>query len=350
MVKSYKRILKSKLILQLAIVFIFLSVTALGCTTATRTLDAPLESNALRVMVWNVLHGANDVTNGAEKTLKIIRDTKPDVVLLQESYDINGERPKLGAWLAGELGWNEHQAQSTHLCVLTPLDIETTFFHHAWHGVGAKLRDSMGREFIAWSIWIDYRAYITYALRENQTISDEELLALESDGSNRLKQANAIIEHLRNTDQLDSRYIPLLVGGDWNCPSHLDWIVDTTRVYKRRRALPLPVSMAMESEGFTDTFRELYPNPVQRPGITWSPMFRTKGEGAEKEDQCFDRIDRLYLKNPFPHGSHWALRPVSGHVLPVIWEDENVPTVDLEFPSDHGALVIDLEWSRINNW
>jgi endonuclease/exonuclease/phosphatase family metal-dependent hydrolase len=348
MVKLYKRILKSKLILQLAIVFIFLSVTGLGCATATRTLDAPLESNTLRVMVWNVLHGANDVTNGAEKALKIIRDTKPDIVMLQESYDINDERPKLGEWLAGELGWNQHQAQSTHLCVLTPLDIETTFFHHAWHGVGARLRDSTGREFLAWSTWIDYRAYITYALRENPAISDEDLLALESVGSNRLKQANAIIEHLRNTGQLDAD-IPLLVGGDWNCPSHLDWIVDTTRVYKRRRALPLPVSTAMESAGFTDTFRKLYPNPVQHPGITWSPMFRTKGEGAEKEDQCFDRIDRLYLKNPLSLGSHWELRPVTGHVLPIVWEDENVPTVDLEFPSDHGALVIDLEWSKINN-
>lgn len=44
-------------------------------------------------MVWNVLHGANDVTNGAEKVLKIIRETKPDIVLLQESYDINDDRP-----------------------------------------------------------------------------------------------------------------------------------------------------------------------------------------------------------------------------------------------------------------
>ena len=41
---------------------------------------------------------------------------------------------------------------------------------------------------------------------------------------------------------------------------------------------------------------------------------------------------------------------MTAHVLPIVWEDENVPTVDLEFPSDHGALVIDLAWSEINNW
>jgi exonuclease III len=345
MATSFQYILKLPLRMPLAVLFIFISMSSLGCATTPNTLA---KSNHLRVMVWNVLHGANDVTNGAEKALKIIRDTKPDIVLLQESYDINDERPKLGAWLAGELGWNQHQAQSTHLCVLTPLNIETTFFHHAWHGVGAKLRDSMGRELLAWSTWIDYRAYITYALRENPAISDEALLDLERVGSNRLIQATAIIEHLRNADQLDAD-IPLLVGGDWNCPSHLDWTVDTTRVYKRRKALPLPVSTAMQSAGFTDTFRELYPNPVQHPGITWSPMFRTKGEGAEQEDQCFDRIDRLYLKNPLQQGNRWELHPVTGHVLPIIWEDETMPTVDREFPSDHGALIIDLRWVKTSS-
>ena len=226
---------------------------SLGVTASFSSADTPTDSDALRVIVWNVLHGANDVNQGAEKTLKIIREVNPDIVLLQESYDIDGERPKLGEWLASELGWNQYQGESTHLCVLTPLELETTFFHHAWHGVGAKIRDSEGREFLAWSIWIDYRAYITYALRENPAITDEELLDLERVGSNRLNQATAIIEHLRESGQLEAD-IPLLVGGDWNCPSHLDWTVDTTRVYKRRRALPLPVSLAMSSAGFTDTF------------------------------------------------------------------------------------------------
>ena len=52
--------------------------------------------NRLRVLVWNVLHGANDVDEGPEKALAVIRNAKPDIVLLQESYDINGDRPRLG--------------------------------------------------------------------------------------------------------------------------------------------------------------------------------------------------------------------------------------------------------------
>ena len=109
------------------------------------------------------------------KPWPVIRSVKPDIVLLQESYDIDGDRPLLGEWLAGELSWNQHQAQSAHLCVLTPLEMEATFFHHAWHGVGARLRDAHGRELLAWSIWIDYRASIGHELRDNPTMSDETL-------------------------------------------------------------------------------------------------------------------------------------------------------------------------------
>ena len=325
------------------------ALLSIQVASAEQNIQDDSQGDDLRVMVWNVLHGANDVNQGAEKTLKIIRETKPDIVLLQESYDINGERPKLGAWLAEELGWNEHQADSTHLCVLTPLDIETTFFHDPWHGVGAKLKDSKGRELIVWSIWIDYRSFITYTLRSQPDISDEDLLAGEEVGSNRKQQAEAIIKHLKESGQL-SINIPLLVGGDWNCPSHLDWTTDTSRVYKRRRAMNLPVSSAMSKAGFTDAFRMIYPNPVQHPGITWSPMYRTKGEGENQVEQGFERIDRLYLKNPSQLKSGWTLQPVAGHVLPTIWEDESIPVIERDFPSDHGALIMDLKWVQINKW
>jgi endonuclease/exonuclease/phosphatase family metal-dependent hydrolase len=306
---------------------------------------APAEPDGLRVMVWNVLHGANDVEQGAEKTLAIIRRVQPDIVLMQESYDIDGDRPRLGEWLAGELGWHQHQAESKHLCVLTPLKIDTTFFHHEWHGVGAKLTDAQGRSLLAWSTWIDWRSYITYELRDNPTISDEELLAAEHTRSNRVQQADAIIAHLAESGQLAAD-IPLLVGGDWNCPSHLDWTVDTARVYKNRRVLPLPVSTAMQQAGFTDTFRVVHPNPVQRPGITWSPMFRGKAADGAAKEQGFERIDRLYLKNPAAAAGGWTLRSIAGHVLPAVWEDESIQVPARSFPSDHGAVVIDLEWER----
>ena len=302
---------------------------------------ADRSEDQLRVMVWNVLHGANDVEQGAEKALAIIRESKADLVLMQESYDIDGDRPKLGAWLAEELGWHQWQGESAHLCVLTPLNIKARFFHHAWHGVGAELTDEKGRTFIAWSIWIDWRAYITEELRDNPDMSDVELLAAEDVRSSRLPQARAIITHLDEAGHRNAN-VPVLVGGDWNTPSHLDWTEDTARIYRHRRNLPLPVSLAMKDAGFTDTFRKVHPNPVQRPGLTWSPMFRE----SEGKETGFERIDRLYLKNPAQPQGDWILRPISGHVLPEPWEDNAIPIEHREFPSDHGALVMDLMWEK----
>ncbi|MCH2140183.1 MAG: endonuclease/exonuclease/phosphatase family protein [Phycisphaerales bacterium] len=302
-------------------------------------------SDGLRVMVWNVLRGANNVEQGPEKTLQIIREAQPDIVLLQESYDIDGDRPRLGEWLAGELGWHQHQAESKHLCVLTHLTIDETFFHHEWHGVGAKLTDKDGRSLLAWSIWIDWRAFITYALRDQPDISDEALLACESEGSGRLQQATNILSHLQEAGQLQAD-IPLLVGGDWNCPSHLDWTTDTARIFRHRRALPLPVSRGMQEANFADAYRVIHPHPVQQPGITWSPMDRSKGDDGTVAEQCFERIDRLYLKEPVNAQDGWSLVPVAAEVLPLIWEDASIPNAKREFPSDHGAVVIDLKWVK----
>ena len=111
----------------------------------------------LRVLVWNVWRGGNEVEEGPEKILAVIREVNPDIVLMQESYDVDGDRPTVGRWIAQELGWHAHQEESPHLCVLTPLKVETEFFHHAWHGLGVRVTDAKKRSFVAWSIWFDYR-------------------------------------------------------------------------------------------------------------------------------------------------------------------------------------------------
>ncbi len=300
---------------------------------------APPQPDTLRVLVWNIQRGANHFDQGPEKALAVIRAAAPDVCLLQESYDIEDERPKLGAWLAAQLGWNQWQGESTHLCVLTPLDIEWTVLHAKWHGIGARVTDPGGRAVLAYSTWIDYREYVPYHLRDNPDATDAELLALESSGSKRLKQATEILAHLGDSSAL-SGSLPLLVGGDWNCPSHLDWTEDTAQVFRYRRALDLPVSRAMADAGMVDTFRVVHPDPVRTPGITWTPLER----GTPEAPMAHDRIDRLYMHNP---DSGWSLRPVAAHVLPRLPEAMSIPQAERTFPSDHGAVVVDFEWYRL---
>jgi len=298
--------------------------------------QAPDQPDRLRVLVWNIQRGANHFENGPEKALALIRDTAPDVCLLQESYDIEDARPELGGWMAGQLGWNHWQGKSPHLCVLTPLEIAEQRFHAAWHGVGAELVDAKARRLLVYTTWIDYREYVPYHLRDHPDATDAELLALESEKSDRLAQTRALLEHLRTSGAM-ARKMPLLVGGDWNCPSHLDWTEDTARVFRMRRALPLPVSKAMQAAGFADTFREVHPNPVQAPGITWTPLSR----GTIAQPKPADRIDRLYS---LPNTEGPTLHVTAAHVLPREFEDNAIEQKHREFPSDHGALGVDFVW------
>ena len=310
--------------------------------SACSAVRSPVEKDTLRVLVWNVLHGANDVERGPEKALRVIEAAAPDLVLMQESYEIDGDRPTLGRWIAGRLGWQCHQSDSPHLCVLTKDKIRARFVHHPWHGVGVRIRDEVSREFLAYSIWIDYRAFLGYELRDNPQISDDELLRAESARSSRLPQTQSLIEHLSEQGHLAAD-VPLLVGGDWNTPSHLDWTPDAARVYRRRRPLALPVSRAMESAGFTDVFRGVHPNPIQRPGITWTPMFRA---GNSSAGQAFDRIDRLYLKNADRPSGGWQLEPAAAKVLPEQWDPGDLPPNLHSFPSDHCAVLLTMRWRR----
>ncbi len=296
------------------------------------------ELTTIKVLLWNLWHGGNDVDKGPEKILELIRKTGADICLLQESYDINGDRPKAGAWLAKELKWNQYQGKSTHLCVLTHFPIKEEYFHATWHGVGAWLDLGGGRELIAYSTWIDYRNYLSNYLRSHPEATDEQLLECETKLSKRLAQAKAFLEHLKTQGHLDST-IPVLVGGDWNCPSHLDWTEATAKAMLFRRSLALPVSRAMKDAGFADTFRVLHPDPIKVPGNTWSPLFRQDEEGNALP---MDRIDRLYLKNP---AKGITLTPLSATVLPEQLEDNAIPVKQRRFPSDHAAVLIELEIS-----
>ncbi|MEQ8762889.1 MAG: endonuclease/exonuclease/phosphatase family protein [Planctomycetota bacterium] len=296
------------------------------------------EPDSWRLMVWNIQRGANEFDHGPEKALAVIRAAAPDICLLQESYDIDGDRPTLGRWLADRLGWRAWQGESPHLCVLTRFEIEEKRFHEPWHGVGALVKDEAERRALVYSTWIDWRAYLPYALRDDPDQSDAKLLANETEGSDRVKQAAALLEHLRESKALEGEY-PLLVGGDWNCPSHLDWTEDAARLFRYRLALPLPVSRMMAEAGFQDTFRAVHPDPTRTPGITWTPLDR----GTPEAPTPADRIDRLYLRNP---AQGKKLRPKKAHVLPRTLEPMTIPAKNRQFPSDHGAVIVDLEWGE----
>ena len=92
----------------------------------------------------------------------------------------------------------------------------------------------------------------------------------------------------------------VVFGGDFNEPSHLDWIHATANLYDHNgMAIPWTVSTMLQRAGFKDSYRVLYPNPVTHPGFTY-PCFNiaadmSKLTWAQKADER-ERIDLIYYK------------------------------------------------------
>ncbi len=286
---------------------------------------APAEK--LAVLLWNVERGANHFDHGPEKALKVIRDCGANLVLMQESYDIDGERPQLGPWLASQLGWQAYQGSSPQLCILTKFPILKTFRHEGWHGIGARF-GAPGGDVIAWSCWIDHRAYLPDYLTDHPAATLAELLACETQNSDRVKDTAALIARLRTLGHLASP-LPLLVGGDWNSPSHLDYGPDTRQLH-RGHVIPMPSSLIFEQAGFSDTFRQLHRSALKTPGMTWTPIGRTNPR--TRQPVALDRIDRLYLRGN-------GLRPVAATTLPAVLEKDSIRKANRTFPSDHCAVL-----------
>ncbi|WP_143155903.1 endonuclease/exonuclease/phosphatase family protein [Cyclobacterium lianum] len=55
----------------------------------------------LKVMAWNILHGGNDLPDGPDRVIDIIREIDPDLILMVETY---GSGPRI----AETLGYHFH--------------------------------------------------------------------------------------------------------------------------------------------------------------------------------------------------------------------------------------------------
>jgi hypothetical protein len=129
--------------------------------------------------------------------------------------------------------------------------------------------------------------YGPYDVRDGKTV--EEVIKLEQD--TRLPAAQ---ERLDVLPALVEAGIPAFLTGDFNAPSHLDWTAATVGL-RPHVLYPVawPVSMAVEAAGFRDAYRELHPDPVKDPGLTWwagRPLI----DGYPDPSEPQDRIDIIY--------------------------------------------------------
>ena len=299
--------------------WITLLAAFLAALCAASAAPAPTASTTLKVMSFNIFYGGDELNlqtrqfckdpAGCPETLdqvvSAIRASGADVVGLQE--------PTMNTrTIAEKLGWN-YSERTSYISRFPIIDPPGA------NGLYVFVEPEPGRVVAVANVHLPSDPYGPYEARDGAT--RDEVLQLEND-----LRVPAVQTEVQNLPELAAQGIPVFLTGDFNSPSHLDW---TPAVDAVRADVPYPVvwpaSKALADAGFVDSFRSVYPNPVARPGFTWTP-----GSPEGEKVEVHDRID-------------WVLSmgPATATASSVVGEAGN-PNVDIAvdpWPSDHRGVV-----------
>ena len=253
----------------------------------------------LKVMSFNVLvAGQRGLGNIAEA----IRRSGADVVGLQEI----ASSPAAITQLATNLGFYSLPGLSviSRFPILGAAVPGTSEVQN-----GATIELSPGQRIHVFNCHLAPYPYGPYFLRDGRPLT--EVLALET--TTRLPQITSLLAWMAPYLATDE---PCFLTGDFNAPSHVDYL-----------DLPWPVSVAVHASGLLDSYHLLHVTnrtfppafTFDDPGITWTP------DGAAA-DNTFDRIDFVY----FSEGDG---------VTPLASSEQDSRNNLSPWPSDHRAVL-----------
>lgn len=130
------------------------------------------------------------------------------------------------------------------------------------------------QEFAVYTAHLDYRNCAYYDARGYDGNNWEKIAPVTNLDSllllNRASVRDDAIARFINEAQKDKDAGRIVIlGGDFNEPSHLDW-TEATKDMRDHYGLVVPwdVSVILAKAGYKDSYREMFPDPVTHPGFT----------------------------------------------------------------------------------
>jgi Endonuclease/Exonuclease/phosphatase family len=241
-------------------------LAGLGAVAGLFLLAAPAAADELTVMTFNVWYGGVQVES--DRIGGAIEASGADVVGLQE--------PEGNVRRIAEAAGMSYVDETLHLISRYPIFARGRFGYVAV---------APGRVVAIANVHLPSSPYGPELVRDGRT--PEQVLANE-----RATRLGEITPYLGPLSRLGRVGVPSFLVGDFNSPSHLDWTAANPRV---RYPLRWPVSVALERAGLRDSYREIHPDPVLRPGITWTPGTPPP---RIRERETLDRIDWVTATGP----------------------------------------------------
>jgi endonuclease/exonuclease/phosphatase family metal-dependent hydrolase len=270
---------------------------------------ARAEPVALKVMVFNIWRSG--VQLSLQQVVTAIRAADPDVVALQEPEG-NSRR------IADMLGW-DYVDERVHVISRFPLYMGTQDDVHFSYVEVAR-----SKVVAISNLHLPSDAYGPELVRDGGALED----VLQGEIDNRMYMLEPYAASL---PKVAAQGIPVILGGDFNSPSHLDW---TEAAAQARPAVKYPVewpeSKLMADSGFIDSYRAVHVDPVAKPGLTWTPGYP---HPFVRPQETHDRIDYIYAS---------GAKAVKSEI---VGEPGN-PDVDIvvdPWPADHRAVLTTFE-------
>ncbi len=269
------------------------------------------DPNIYRVLSWNIWHGGRHIGDvGPQRVKDIVKASKADIVLMQESYGSQ----KMIADSAGYRLFSPDE--KANLAIYSkqdqsePIESKVSTFK----SIGLKTQAENKQMLAVFDWWLPYAyrpeyscVYLNRGLDTRIWIDEDKELAVADAEKIISLEIDSIARHLN---------IPVIVGGDFNTFSHLDWTKEAAGIHYGYGPVDFPTSHSMMDYGFTDSYREKNPNELTHPGGTWAVSMGFLNA----------RIDFIYYK-----GDH--IRTQASKII------RNPREIDAVWPGDHAAVL-----------
>lgn len=318
----------------------------------------------MKVLQFNIWQEGTVIKGGFEAVADEIVRSDADFVTLSEVRNYHGTRfcDRITAALKerGQTYYSFYSDDSGLLSRYPITDSLTVYPLKDDRGSMYKLVTSVdGQAFAVYTAHLDYRNCAYYDARGYDG-NDWHKLAEPVTGLDELLRLNrlsvrddamACFISEAQKDRAADRIV--IIGGDFNEPSHLDW-TEATKDMRDHQGLAVPwdVSVMLANAGYRDVYREKYPDPVTHPGFTYpadckeAPVEKLTWAPAADER---DRIDFIFYA---PHAG-FSLKDVvlvgpKGDIVRGRRTTEKTSDKIIEpagiWPTDHKAVLATFEW------
>lgn len=317
-------------------------------------------ADELTVLQWNIWQEGTQVSGGYEAIVNEIVRLHPDFVTLSEVRNYYGRdfTRRLCADLKRRgIDYHGFSTYDSGLLSRYPLtDSLTVFPCRHDHGSIHRLRcTAKGRQFAVFTAHLDYLNDTYYEVRGYDGNTWKEVPPLRDVAEvlrrNGLSQRDeAISAFLRQAAKDEADGCIVILGGDFNEPSWLDWTEATRHLYDHHGLIvPWPATRRLAEAGYADVWRSVHPDPLSRPGFTfpadnaalsplrlsWTPL----ADERERIDYIFIKGKGITLKEARIFGPEGCI--AYGRRVATVTGDPFILPLGT-WPSDHKGV-----WARI---